>query len=470
MRVTGDFYDRASVVVQGGRGGDGCVAFRREKFVPKGGPDGGDGGNGGDVVLVADPDLRDLSAFRFQRYLKGDRGGHGEGSHRTGKTGEDAIVRVPVGTQVFELGDDAPIADLAHAGARVVVSHGGRGGRGNRQFATATRQAPRSAEVGEDGEEGEVELRLKMVCDAALLGFPNAGKSSLLRRISNARPKVADYPFTTLAPQLGTVEFDDHRQLTVADVPGLLEGASDGVGLGHEFLAHLERARVLLHVVAVDPEAADALDDCRRRFSAISRELHLHGAGLENRSQIVVLNKLDLVDPQQGADLVGAFAEAVAAGGDPADSVVRRDEETGRPIVLGLSCATGLGVNELRGELYRLLSELPADPGEGEQTLADYLVYRPRANLRMFRLLRDDGLVRVAGRAVVQLLDEHDLETGAGVVGFANALNELGVVTALRRAGVKPGDEVAVGDERFEFALPPVDDDEILGDADDDEW
>ncbi len=173
---------------------------------------------------------------------------------------------------------------------------------------------------------------------------------------------------------------------------------------------------------------------------------------------------------QQGADLVGAFAEAVAAGGDPADSVVRRDEETGKPIVLGLSCATGLGVNELRGELYRLLSELPADSGEGEQTLADYLVYRPRANLRMFRLLRDDGLVRVAGRAVVQLLDEHDLETGAGVVGFANALNELGVVTALRRAGVKPGDEVAVGDERFEFALPPVDDDEILGDADDDEW
>ena len=470
MRVTGDFYDRASVVVEGGRGGDGCVAFRREKFVPKGGPDGGDGGNGGDVVLLADADLRDLSEFRFRRHLRAERGGHGEGSHRTGKTGADAVVRVPVGTQVFELGDDAPIADLAHPGARVTVSGGGRGGRGNRQFATATRQAPRSAEVGEDGDAGEVELRLKMVCDAALLGFPNAGKSSLLQRISNARPKVADYPFTTLAPHLGTVEFDDHRQLTVADVPGLLEGASDGVGLGHEFLAHLERARVLLHVVAVDPEAPDVLASCRERFGTISRELHLHGAGLESRPQIVILNKLDLMDADQGTGLVRAFAEAVGRGDDAADAIVRRDERTGSPVVLGLSCATGQGVAELRGELYRLLVELPPEHVEGEQTLADFLVYRPRSKARAFRLLRDDGMLRIVGRAVSQLVDELDLQTGEGVLALARALDELGVVTALRRAGVKPGDEVAIGDERFEFALPPADDEPIDADDEVGEW
>jgi GTP-binding protein len=369
----GDFYDRASVVVEAGRGGDGCVSFRREKFVPKGGPDGGDGGDGGDVVLLADPDMRDLSAFRFRRHLRGQRGVHGQGGGATGGGGDDVIVHVPLGTQVYDAEGDLPIADLAHAGARVVIARGGRGGRGNRRFTTAVRQAPRTAEVGEEGESAELELRLKMVCDAALLGFPNAGKSSLLRRISNATPKVADYPFTTLAPQLGTVELDDLRQLTVADVPGLLEGASDGVGLGHEFLAHLERAYALVHVVAIDPEAADTLSDCRRRYAAIYGELAAHGGGLAERPQIVVLNKLDLVDEAKGEALVQAFADAVCEGGLPPDAIVARDDRD-VPYVLGLSCATGLGVAELRGALERVLAEARlAEPSviSGEEELAD---------------------------------------------------------------------------------------------------
>ncbi len=256
------FSDRAPLTVRAGRGGDGCVAFRREKYVPKGGPDGGDGGDGGDVILVASASRRDLGAFRFRPHLYADRGAHGEGSGRTGRRGADAIGEVPVGTQVREVETGALIADLAHDGARVVVARGGTGGRGNKRYATPTRQAPRTAQVGLDGDERTLELRLKLLSDAALLGFPNAGKSSLLNRISNARPKIADYAFTTLEPQLGTVEADDGSQLTVADVPGLLEGASEGVGLGHEFLAHLERARALLHIVAIEA-ADDILADCR---------------------------------------------------------------------------------------------------------------------------------------------------------------------------------------------------------------
>jgi GTP-binding protein len=355
-----------------------------------------------------------------------------------------------------------------------VIARGGRGGRGNRRFTTAVRQAPRTAEVGEEGESADLELRLKMVCDAALLGFPNAGKSSLLRRISNATPKVADYPFTTLAPHLGTVELDGQRQLTVADVPGLLEGASDGVGLGHSFLAHLERAHALVHVVAIDPEAGDPLEDCRRRYAAIHAELAAHGGGLAERPQIVVLNKLDLVGDADGEQLVGAFADAVARGELPPDAVVARDEHA-TPYVLGLSCATGAGVANLRGALERVLGDARvAEPaGAGEEELADFLLYRPRARQRLFRLVRDDGIVRISGREVVSFVDKLDLATPAGVRALSIELGRLGVIDALRHAGVKPGHDVAIGDERFEFSLPPeeavVGGDE--GDEEDDlEW
>src|SRR2546421_1198908 len=281
------FNDRARIRVQAGRGGDGSLHFRREKHVPKGGPDGGDGGPGGDVVLVAEPDVRDLSSFRARKWFKAGNGEPGRRALKHGATGETVEARVPVGTQVFEE-DEQLMADLAAPLARVVVARGGQAGRGNKRFASPTRQVPRFAETGVPGEEAVLDLRLKLLADAALVGLPNAGKSSLLARVSNARPKVAEYPFTTLAPVLGTVDAPDGRQLTVADAPGLIEGASEGVGLGHEFLAHLERARLLLHVI--DASADDAGD----RWRVVDSELAAYGPGLEARPQAIVLNKIDL--------------------------------------------------------------------------------------------------------------------------------------------------------------------------------
>ena len=282
------FHDRAHIHAEAGRGGDGGLSFRREKYVPKGGPDGGDGGRGGDVVVVADGVLRDLSAYRRVHIVRAGRGGNGRGSKKHGADGETVEVRVPLGTQLLDA-DGRLVADLTRADRPHVVARGGQGGRGNARFATPTRQTPRFAETGQPGEEVDLELRLKLIVDAALAGLPNAGKSSLLRRISNAKPKVADYPFTTIEPVLGVVDGPDARQLTVADVPGLIEGAADGAGLGHQFLAHLERARLLVHVLdASQPDLED-------RFRTIDGELAAYGAGLDTRPQLVVLNKIDLL-------------------------------------------------------------------------------------------------------------------------------------------------------------------------------
>jgi GTP-binding protein len=400
------FADRARIHVEGGRGGDGALSFRREKYVPKGGPDGGDGGKGGDVVLVADPNLRDLSGFRGKTRFRARRGEHGQGGNRHGADGDDVVLRVPVGTQVLD-DDGRLIADLAHPGARVVVAAGGRGGAGNRRFAGPTRQAPRIAEPGLPGEAADLELRLKLLVDAALLGFPNAGKSSLLRRISNAKPKVADYPFTTVSPVLGTVDGPDGRQLVVADVPGLLEGASEGVGLGHEFLAHLERARLLIHVIDAhegDPES---------RFRAIDRELRAYGAGLAARPQIVVLNKVDLL------------------GGRPPR--IELDDPRVRGVV-ATSAVTGEGIQELTHALFAHIPEAaPPAVARAAPELADFLVYRPQPSQRRgFRILRTDRGYLVAGRDL-HLVPEEELER------------------ALREAGVRPGDEVTVGERVLEW-------------------
>ena len=393
------FSDRARIRVQAGRGGDGALSFRREKYVPKGGPDGGDGGRGGDVVLVADPDLRDLSRFRRERSFKGGRGGHGGGSGKHGADGERVELPVPVGTQVFDA-DGNLVVDLAHAGAQAVLGRGGSGGRGNRQFATPTRQTPRFAEIGTPGEEADFDLRLKLLADAALVGLPNAGKSSLLTRISNAKPKVADYPFTTLEPVLGTVDAPDGRQLTVADVPGLIEGASEGVGLGHEFLAHLERARLLVHVI--DAAAGDPAE----QFRTIDRELAEYGAGLETRPQVVVLNKIDLL---------------------PEPSPFEVEDERIQRVFL-VSCATGAGIEEFRRALFELVPEPEELPSEADG-LADFLVYRPVPRARPFKILRTDRGFRVTGR-----------------VPEGEELEE-----ALRAAGARTGDEVQVGEDVLEF-------------------
>lgn len=396
------FHDRARLTVVAGRGGDGSMHFRREKFVPKGGPDGGDGGDGGDVVLVADPRRRDLSGFRPNQKLRAERGGNGGGSLSNGARGEDAVLTVPVGTQVLDE-EERLIADLAHPGARVVVAKGGVGGRGNKRFAGPTRQTPKFAEIGMPGDEGLIELRLKLLADAALVGLPNAGKSSLLARISNARPKVADYPFTTLAPNLGTVEAADGRQLTVADVPGLIEGASEGVGLGHEFLAHLERARLLLHVI--DSSEGDADE----RWRTIDAELAAYGAGLDVRAQVVVLNKTDL-SPEPPA--FGVEDERIVD-------------------VLRVSAATGAGIDDLKRALFALLPPeevVPSVPGDDAE-LVDYLVYRPQPARRAFRVFRT--------------------ESGFRVTGTPPPAEKLEAI--LRAAGAREGDEVEVGDETLEW-------------------
>jgi GTP-binding protein len=394
------FHDRARLTTVAGRGGDGSIHFRREKYVPRGGPDGGDGGDGGDVVLVADPRRRDLSGFRPNQKLRAERGGAGGGQGSNGARGEDAVLPLPVGTQVFE-GDEL-VADLAQVGARVVVAKGGAGGRGNKHFAGPSRQTPRFAEVGLPGEEREIELRLKLLADAALVGLPNAGKSSLLTRISNARPKVAEYPFTTLSPVLGTVESPDGRQLVVADVPGLIEGASEGVGLGHEFLAHLERAGVLLHVID------SAGDDADERWRTIDDELAAYGAGLDERPQVVVLNKIDLRPEPPAFDV--------------------EDERILR--VLGVSAATGAGLDELRRALFELVpQEDEAEPAEPEDEMVDFLVYRPQPGRRAFRVYRTERGFRVTGKPPA----EDELEA------------------ILRAAGARAGDEVEVGEELLEW-------------------
>src|SRR5213592_3217996 len=362
------FSDRATIHVQAGRGGDGALSFRREKFVPKGGPDGGDGGDGGDVVLLADPALRDLSALQRRRRIKATRGENGRGARKHGANGETAEIHVPVGTQVFA-DDGGLIADLAHPGARVVLARGGHGGRGNARFVSSTRQVPRFAEVGPPGEERDLELHLKLLADAALVGLPNAGKSSLLARISKARPKVADYPFTTLQPVLGTVESSAGRQLVVADVPGLIEGASEGVGLGHDFLAHLERARTLVHVI-------DGSKDADEKWRTIDAELVAYGAGLEERPQIVVLNKVDI----QGLLPPGTSL--------PAD-----------PRIIGVfrvSCATGEGLEAFRRALFTLVPE-PAVEEPAPDELPEFLVYRPEPKVRPWTLFRTERGFRVVG-------------------------------------------------------------------------
>ncbi|HST25742.1 MAG TPA: GTPase ObgE [Gaiellaceae bacterium] len=392
------FNDRARIHVVAGRGGDGALSFRREKHVPKGGPDGGDGGPGGSVVLVADPDLRDLSALRIRRLIAAGKGGHGGGSGRHGAAGKDVELHVPVGTEVRDEAGEL-VADLTRSEAQVVVARGGAPGRGNKNFATPTRQTPRFAEVGMPGEEAEIELHLKLMADAALAGQPNAGKSSLLRRISNAKPKVADYPFTTLAPILGTVDAPDGRQLVVADVPGLIEGAAEGIGLGHEFLAHLERARALVHVI--DAAAGDPAD----QFRAVDHELAEYGAGLDELPQIVVLNKIDIApDPTLDVDDQRILA------------------------VFPLSCATGEGVEIFKRSLFSLIPE-PAEPTVDESAVPDFLVYRPKPRRAPFRILRTDRGYRIVGRPP----DEDEL------------------AEALRAAGAREGDEVAVGDETFEY-------------------
>jgi GTP-binding protein len=434
-------YDRVTIDVEAGGGGNGCVSFRREAHVPRGGPDGGDGGRGGDVVLVADKNLRDLSAFRGRRQYRAARGGHGSGSQRHGASGDPLVLQVPAGTVVEEAGG-AFSHDLRRHGQRAVILRGGSGGRGNRRFATSTRQAPRFAEQGLPGGHATLELRLKLLADVGIVGAPNAGKSSLLRRLTRARPKVGDYPFTTLEPALGTLEDDEGRQLVVADIPGLIEGAAGGAGLGHEFLAHVERTRLLIHLVDMaPPDEGDPWDD----LAAVRAELRLYGAGLEARPAIVALSKADLLPPDQVEALRSRFAGLLHD-----DPVVCRAGDA--PVVLAVSSATGHGTTELRNAIFTFTPALEEDAvPDLEDAVAAHAVYRPaeRAGWRVV----DAGAhsFRVEGPAVETLLARHDVTNQDALDYIEQRLRALGVVKALEARGFEPGDEVQIGDAAFEL-------------------
>jgi GTPase len=423
-------YDRARIYVEGGRGGDGCVSFRREAHVPRGGPDGGDGGRGGEVVLECDPSRRDLVSLHRRRHFRAGRGGHGQGKQRHGARGEDRVVPVPPGTQVE--GFDGRRYDLVELGQRAVVAAGGAGGHGNKRFATSTRQAPRFAERGLGGESGWIELRLKLLADAGLIGQPNAGKSSLLARLTRASPKVAAYPFTTLEPVLGTLDSGE-RQLVLADIPGLIEGAATGAGLGHEFLAHVERCRILIHLVEI------AGEDPPGAYEAVRAELAAHGAGLELLPELVVLSKRDLVPDDEADAAVAEWSDRL--GGDALG-------------VFAVSSATGAGLDDLRGAIFEAI---PAEEPVAVATdaapefEAEHITYRPAGDQGFDVQRVEDGVYAVSGRGIEMLLARHDTENPEALAYLEQRLREIGVIAALRRAGFEPGDEVRIGTDAFEL-------------------
>ncbi len=429
-------YDKAKIWVEGGAGGNGSVSFRREAHVPRGGPDGGDGGHGGDVVLVCDASKRDLGALRGSKHFRAERGRHGEGSNRHGARGEDLEIPVPAGTQAVTV--DGSALDLVEPGQRAVVAHGGRGGHGNKRFATSTRQAPRFAERGTGGEADWIELRLKLLADVGLVGLPNAGKSSLLGRLTRAAPKVADYPFTTISPALGTIEGED-RQAVVADIPGLIEGAAEGAGLGHEFLAHVERCSMLVHLVDLAPLEGDPASN----YETVRAELRAHGAGLELLPELVVLSKRDLLTPERVEAALEDWRQRL--GGEALG-------------VLALSSATGEGLEELR---RRALSELPelqpaaavAGDEPAEEFETEHRVYRPVGEGGYWVEREQDGGFRVLGRGVEVLFERHDVKNEEALAYLEQRLGEIGVIAALTRAGFEPGDDVRIGEHEFELHI-----------------
>jgi GTPase len=421
------FHDRAKIHVRGGGGGNGVVSFRREAHVPKGGPDGGDGGRGGDVVVVCDPSLRDLSSFLRGSHFAAARGGHGQGANKHGATADALEVRVAPGTVVTdpERGDRW---DLTDGGQRALVARGGSGGRGNKHFAGATRQTPRFAEKGLPGEERWLELRLRLLADAGLVGLPNAGKSSLLARLTRAQPKVADYPFTTLEPVLGTLEGEE-RQLVLADIPGLIEGASAGAGLGHEFLAHVERCRLLVHVLDLAP--LDGSDPAANH-ATVEAELREHSSDLAQLPRILCLSKADLVPEEVARREVSAWGERL-----------------GVP-VFATSAATGEGLDALRDAIFEAVPAEEVHPAKGDQP-ATHRVYRPGEGdaYRVEKVAA--GAFRVEGGRIDRLIARHDVDNDEALRYVEERLRVLGVIKALEAAGFEPGDDVEIAGIVFEL-------------------
>ncbi len=424
-------HDKAKIYVIGGRGGDGSVSFRREAHVPKGGPDGGNGGRGGDIVLMADPSIKDLASLRHSGRFEAQSGGKGSGSQRHGADGEDRVIPVAVGTVVRDIERDR-VHDLFRPKQTVVVASGGVGGKGNKRFAGPTRQTPRFSERGEEGETTSLSLQLKLLADVALVGKPNAGKSLLVSKLTRAQPKVADYPFTTTEPVLGTAE-KDGRQLVVADIPGLIEGAATGVGLGHEFLAHIERTRLIVHIVEVLPVDES---DPSLNLKAVDDEIRSYDPNLVDLPKIVALSKCDLMDD-----------EKVSRISDNLASKYGSDVE-----IYPISSVTGAGLEELLGALFRLVPEEDVGPADEKVSEpARYKLYTPAKEHEVVVKSESEGSFRISGKRAESLINRLDLENQEALDYLEQRLKKMGVVEMLERSGFKSGDEICIGDAAFEF-------------------
>lgn len=417
------FFDEAKVFVEAGAGGNGVVSFRREKYVPHGGPNGGHGGKGGDVILAVDPHLNTLSAFRKKSHFKAGRGAHGQGNNKQGKQGDDLVIPVPPGTVVRDAETGELIADLVRPTDRVIVARGGRGGRGNSAFATPTHQAPRFAEKGEPGQTRWIVLELKLLADVGIIGLPNAGKSTFLAAVTSARPKIADYPFTTLIPNLGVAVVDD-REIVLADIPGLIQGAHQGVGLGDRFLRHVERTRLLVHLLD------GALEDPLASFEVINQELAQFDPHLASKPQIVALNKIDLPSAR---DRWPSVQKAMAKRGID---------------VYALSAVTGQGVRELLRAIANRLAEIPPERAAAEEELP---VIRPSEDEGAFQVVREGNAYRVQGRKVERVIAMTNFDQEEAVLRLHRVFKAMGVTSALEQAGVRTGDMVRIGKVELEW-------------------
>ncbi len=423
------FADRAKIFIKSGKGGDGHVSFRREKYVPNGGPDGGDGGKGGDIIFEIDDGLNTLSDFRQVRKYVAQEGEQGGKKRCHGKNGSDLLIKVPEGTVLKEFESGKVIADMSGENRREVILTGGKGGLGNMNFATPTMQAPKYAQPGQSAQELWVQLELKVIADVGLVGFPNVGKSTLLSRVSNAKPKIANYHFTTLNPHLGVVDLDGGKGFVMADIPGLIEGASEGVGLGHDFLRHIERTRVLVHVVdAASTEGRDPVEDIR----AINKELEAYNPELLTRPQIIAANKVDAIYDD---------------GEDPVEKIRKEFESEGIP-VYGISAVSGKGVRELLFAVYNLLQTVDQTP----------VVFEKEFDIRShidptlpYTVEVEDGIYVVEGPRIDKMLGYTNLETEKGFAFFQKFLKDNGILEELEKAGIEEGDTVRMYGLVFDY-------------------
>lgn len=432
-----DFIDYAKIFVKAGKGGNGAISFRREKYVPKGGPDGGDGGDGGSVFLKATSSKNTLIDFKYKRHFMAENGRPGEGGKRYGKNGENLIIEVPVGTVVKDAKTGEVIADLKKEGQIVCVARGGKGGRGNVHFTTPTYQAPRIAENGDPGEERWIILELKLLADAALIGYPNVGKSSIISKLSNAKPKIADYPFTTLVPNLGVVRISHDKSYVIADIPGLIEGAHKGAGLGDVFLRHVERCRLLVHVIDLMPiDGSDPIQN----YKNIRKELEKYHAFLAEKREIVVGNKLDMVVDRSYLERFGKFFEGI-----------------GREIIF-VSALTGENLDKLKYRIWQLLEE-EKEPHEEEEELEketktftlDTVSIKTYQKVDFEVKKIDEGVFEITGDDVIKLMKKIRMDYTDGLRYFMNILEKSGLNKKLQKLGVKPGDTVIIGDREFEY-------------------